>query len=87
MKRVLIVYEVVPEDTQLYDLVVTEEQFEKITKCHGHYIGVVSDFPLECGWLIDFLSDCPPVYTSNYPEKPHVSSYPYDAVVVTGCSP
>ncbi len=86
MKRVLIVYEFGPYEKKMYDLVVTSEDYEKVVKCHGHYMNA-RDWVRECAWLSDFLQCYPPVYASEDQHtylKPVKPDHKYDAVVVTG---
>jgi len=86
MKRVLIIYELVPFSTKIFDLAVTPDQYAKILKCHGHYING-GDWMKECEWLTDFLNDYPPVYQSDdkigtfLPYKPENK---FDLIIVTG---
>ena len=83
MKRVLIVYQT--EGYHLFDLVVTPEQFDKMTACQNRFINSV-DWPPECEWLAEFLDDYPPVSDSLTLSAvfPYFPPEKIDAVIVTG---
>ncbi len=86
MKRVLIIYEIIGFATKLFDLAVTDDQYDKIMKCQGHYING-DDWTPECEWLTEFLDVYTPVYNTEdrygqfIPYKP---AHKYDLVVFTG---
>ena len=54
MAKILIVYENVPESTDIFKLEVSEEQRELFVKCHGHYIN--SRMPEDAQQACDALS-------------------------------
>ena len=67
--NILLVYEMVPERTQVYNLCVAQEDADKIVKCHNHY-GNTVDQPvgveqLTEEWLPKFLVDFEPVFDSD----------------------
>jgi hypothetical protein len=66
MNKVLIVYESVPEDTDLYLLVVTDDELKKIKICHNQFINTdfvatpdhsVAEIKEACSWLSEKLSE------------------------------
>ena len=67
--QILLVYEMVPDRTQVYNLCVSQEDSDKILKCHGCY-GNLVDLPedvepLVCDWLPKFLENFTPIFDSN----------------------
>lgn len=64
MKRTILIYELVPEETRVYDLQVTEEELAKLRLCHNRISGNVNtsdetEDMLE--WLSEFLRQQEPV--------------------------
>jgi hypothetical protein len=55
--HVLLIYEYVPDRTQIYNLSINDEILDKLTQCHGHYgntENVPDDHPVH-NWLPDYL--------------------------------
>lgn len=86
MKRVFILYEITGFCFKAYDLAVTDDQYQKVMKCQGHYLNG-SDWVPECEWLAEFLETYPPVWESDdkfnfyVPYKPE---HKYDLMIFTG---
>lgn len=59
MNRVLIVWEIVPEETKLYALDADQEDTKKLAACHGKYEGVegCEEVEAELDWLSKRLMD------------------------------
>lgn len=61
--KTLLIYEEIPESTKTYLLDLTDTQYAKLAKCHGHYVNL--DMPDDAqeahDWLIDFLSTQNPI--------------------------
>lgn len=62
MNRVILIYDMHPEETFFYNLELNDDDFEKIKSCHGHFINScnVSDNPYvyNClNWLYSFIED------------------------------
>jgi len=43
LKKVLIVYQEIPENVSFYQIDVTPEEMELLNSCHGHYINATMD--------------------------------------------
>lgn len=80
MKKVLIIYENIPDSTKEYLLELSQEDFEKVIKCHKQYLNLC-DNPCEdeCNWLSDYLTDCVPLDSSE-----PISISENTTVVITG---
>lgn len=50
MRKVLIVWEEIPETTRFFLMPASDEEFEKLTKCHGKFINSDELTP-ELEWL------------------------------------
>ena len=93
--QILLIYEMVPERSQIYNLCISDEDAQKIIKCHNHY-GNTVDQPegvehLTEEWLPKFLMDFTPVFDSDKtykgtPQKPFtLAGFELEVtVVVTG---
>lgn len=79
MSRVMIVFENVPEDTDIYVIDgVSQEDLQRMLRCHYRFTNVVGceDVQEDLDWLAEFLLDHSPV---REPASGH-----FDAVIVTG---
>lgn len=61
MYDVILIYEIIPDGTEIYYLLVDDCDFEKLAKCHSLF-GNMSDMSEEqeqlvCFWLPEYLSD------------------------------
>ena len=75
-KTVVIVYEMVPEETRVFKLTVSPEDFEKIVACHERYTNADG---VEELFLDDYLTDKKPV-----PSKEPLDIRDADTLVVSG---
>lgn len=70
--QILLVYEMVPERTQIYNLCISEEDGEKVLKCHGHLANLIDTPPdledLLAVWLPKFLVQFKPVFDTDSKE-------------------
>ena len=90
--QILLVYEMVPDRTQVYNLCINTEDAEKIIKCHGYYGNLTNTAedvePLVAEWLPNFLVNFKPIFDSSsvYADKPQLPSLinGETTVVVTG---
>jgi hypothetical protein len=62
MNEIYVLWQLVPETTMLYHLVqLSEDDFEKIKSCHGHYVNSSVDVPDTIRnnllWLNEYLTN------------------------------
>ena len=74
-KTVVIVYEMVPEETRVYKLMVSPGDFEKIVECHGHF----TNGDVDETFLDDYLTDKKPV-----PNEKPLDIRDADLLIVSG---
>lgn len=81
MKNIIIVYENVPEQTDLYLLEVEDKDFTWMQKCHGHYLNteLTAGAEAACSRLSQYL-----VGKEKCESKKYLSLKGYDALIVTG---
>ena len=81
MKNIVIVYESIPEQTDLYVLEVEDKDFTWMKKCHGHWINtdMPKDAEAACNRLSEYLMD-----KVKYTSKKYLPLKGYDALIVTG---
>ncbi len=67
MKKILIVWEIIPEQTDVYSLWVNEKDIEWMSKCHRRYINLTNtdDVDLPLNRLQEFLKDKEKVIDGN----------------------
>ena len=85
MKRVLIVYEEVPESTKLYAVEMTESELERFSKLAGEFVNL-ADFPENLQQVADELSAR---LTAEWEQtlidpKMVLKSPSFDVILVTG---
>lgn len=72
MHEVYLVWELVPDDTQVYHLVLlTDQDFERIKSCHGHFKngGIQSEEVSDnLSWLNEYLATKPE--SKIHPDSP-----------------
>jgi hypothetical protein len=74
----------VPESVSLYELEVSQEEFDKLGRCHGYYANTTTA-PEEVTWLGEWLYNTKPSEVEVLPgNPPFIPATKYDAVVVTG---
>lgn len=59
MKRVLLIWEEVPEATKVYNFVVNDEEFSKLCACHMKFINLSGQSPEDeanLDWLNDWIT-------------------------------
>ncbi len=86
MKHILVIYEMVPEDTRVYDINVSEEDLERLRRCHGALGGTKQTSPeveKDLDWCNDFVGQFEPVMTADGECPPHAGGS-YDAIILTG---
>lgn len=86
MKHILVIYEMVPEDTRIYELDVTDDELEKIQRCHGTISNLVKNSPereADLEWLNQFVGEKKAIMTASGDCPPH-SGGTYDAVILSG---
>ena len=81
MTKVLIVYENIPESTDLYLLDVEDEDLKWMKKCHRHFINfeMTKDQQKACDRLSDYLDD-----KTKLDDKAAVDIGAYQLLIVTG---
>ena len=85
-KHILVIYETVPEDTRVYDIDVTEEELQRILRCHGALSNTAGNAPEledDLDWLNQFLGPKDPVMSVSG-ESPHHAGGLFDAIILTG---
>lgn len=77
MKRVLIVWQEIPEDTWLYDLEVTEDVADRIAEAHNCYVNGESDESSDlANYVMELVEGKPRI------ESRHKGTF--DLIVLTG---
>ena len=85
-KNVLIIYELLPEDTRIYDLEVSDGELTRMLHCHGslaNTTGLDKEVEDDLDWLNQFLGNKDPIMTANGSCPLH-SGGTYDAIILTG---
>ncbi len=54
MENIILVYELVPENTRIYHLVVDTDTAQKIKATHLKFVNAESEVD-ECDWLLEYL--------------------------------
>lgn len=60
--NVYLVWELIPDATHVYHLTLSEEEYRRVKKCHGHFVNVVdtpSDVEEDLEWLSEYLEKHP----------------------------
>jgi hypothetical protein len=86
MKKVLVIYEMVPEDTRIYELEVSDEDLARLQNCHGALGGTKAVSPeveKDLDWCNDFVGQFDPVMTAAGECPPHEGGS-YAAIILTG---
>ena len=85
MKRVLLIYNLVPEDLKVYLLEVDEATLTRLSVLHGSYWGTGKGSVEDCDWLNGvILADKTPVYRDAVGDIPPIPHENLDAIVITG---
>ena len=86
MKHVLVIYEMVPEDTRIYALHVPASELDRLRRCHGSLSQTAdnsSELEEDMDWLNQLLGQHDPVMTAAGACPPHDGGT-YDAIILTG---
>ncbi len=84
MKHVLVIYEMVPEDTRIYELDVSEADLTRLRRCHGALGGTrKTEVEEDLDWCNDFLGQSEPVMTAEG-SCPQHDGGTFDAIILTG---
>lgn len=78
--KVLVIYELIPEDTKMYVVEAEGEELEKIKAAHGVYVNIDEDDE-PASWLNEYLDGRPEVEIS--PGHPILADF-FDLVVHSG---
>jgi hypothetical protein len=76
----------VPEDTRIYDVDISEEDLTRLQRCHGHLSGskhVPPDVEKDLDWCNDFLGQFDPIMRADGECPPHTGGV-FDAIILTG---
>lgn len=87
MKKVLIIWEEIPEETKLFVLELEGKELEKTLKAHGQLVGCTDTKSDGAEFLSEFLVDKTPVLTSSKIGKSkafNVKELNFDYVVWSG---
>lgn len=89
--KILIIYEEVPESTKLFLLDVSEQEYEWIKLCHGHYVNTVDldkpknkDAKHACLELSNLLTKHTPLVTNSSKPVAGANLDGLSAVIQTG---
>lgn len=60
MNQVYVVWEMVPESTRIYYLILSDEELERAQRCHGHFVNLANtppDVEKDLQWLNEYLGE------------------------------
>lgn len=91
--KALIIYTMVPGNTQAFSLEVTSEDMKtKLMACHSNYINLINDSDPEIAnnidehlnWLGDILDKLEPIYDEEQSLINHIDLKQFDMIIITG---
>jgi hypothetical protein len=65
-KHIIVVWELIPEETKFYNLVVSQEDAQLIEAAHNDYVNTVNETGA-AEWLSEYLADKQPLDMDNGP--------------------
>jgi hypothetical protein len=82
MRKVLIIWEEIPETTRFFALPASDEEYEKLVKCHGKFINSDEMTP-ELEWLNEMILEAEDYEIKTKPNDP-IQLHDATTVIWTG---